>query len=137
MSELGMRAATPVVVALMLAGCSSGPTPAERAESADRLAEAIGPAEVMYQVEGTAQTASVTVKTPTGTSQADIALPLRSKAGTIGLRFEFPRGSFVYISAQQRSGGTQVTCRISVDGVSISENSSSGEFQIATCEGSA
>lgn len=64
-------------------------------------------------------------------------MPLISKAGTAGLTFRFPAGAFVYISAQQKDGGHTITCRITVDGRVVSENTSVGEFQIASCQGQA
>lgn len=45
-------------------------------------------------------------------------------------------GAHVYISGQALNGRT-LTCRITVDGVLISENTSSGEYSIATCSGTA
>ena len=48
---------------------------------------------------------------------------------------EFGPGEFVYISAQNEGEYGSVTCRITVDGVVVSENTSSGAYGIATCEG--
>lgn len=38
--------------------------------------------------------------------------------------------------AQNKGEYRSVTCRITVDGIVISENTSSGEYGIATCKGS-
>lgn len=92
--------------------------------------------EVLYEVEGTQTLASVTYETPTGTSQGDVDLPMRNKAGDLGLKMRMASGSFVYISAQgQKSYGT-VTCRITVNGTVISENTSTG-YGVVSCKGSA
>lgn len=47
----------------------------------------------------------------------------------------FRAGDFVYISVQNQQGAGSVTCRITVDGVVVSENTSSGGYTIATCQG--
>lgn len=101
-------------------------------------------AEVLYEVDGTALRASVTYETGTGTEQGKIRLPMTSATGSTGLAGSFERGSFLYISAQNQGdinmeiyGYGSVTCRITVDGVVISENTSNGQFGIATCKGTA
>lgn len=92
---------------------------------------------VRYELDGTASSASVTLSTPTGTSQQDTDVPMMNKSGTTGLRFTgFLPDDFLYISAQNDGSGT-LTCRIIVDGVAVSENTASGEYAIATCEGRA
>lgn len=94
---------------------------------------------VTYRVDGTAGSASVTWKTPTGTSQADSDLPLLNKAGGEGLTFtnSFAVGDFLYVSAQNQSRTGTVMCTILVDGVVVAENETSADFGIATCEGRA
>ena len=77
----------------------------------------------------------VMVTTPTGTEQATPSLPLRNQAGELGVTHEFGPGEFVYVSAQNEGEYGSVTCRITVDGVVVSENTSSGAYGIATCEG--
>jgi hypothetical protein len=106
--------------------------------------------EVVYLLEGKAgfktefgrppMSADITVQTPTGTSQQQgVDVPLENKEGTPGLHFtDFAPGAFVYISAQNASKyGGSLTCAIEVDGVRISENSASGAYAIATCQGRA
>ena len=92
---------------------------------------------VVYEVEGSAESVSVTLQTPTGISQQnDLSVPVINKAGTQGLRIDaFPQGEFVYISAQNEGEFGDVTCRITVDDEVISENTASGGFAIATCQG--
>ena len=93
---------------------------------------------MVYEVEGSAPGVSVTIETPTGTSQADDrAVPLGNEGEAPGLTFKFTPGAFVYISAQNSGETGTVTCRITVDGLVISENTADGAFSIATCKGRA
>jgi hypothetical protein len=86
-------------------------------------------------------TADITIQTPTGTSQQQgVDVPLTSEeTGRPGLEFTgFAPGAFVYVSGQISSEyGGNITCAIEVDGVRISENTASGEYAIATCQGRA
>ena len=93
---------------------------------------------VLYEVEGTTDYADVTMETPTGMSQISPDVPMvRESDGRAGLEMEFSSGAYVYLSAQNnRSHGT-VSCRITVDGVVVSENSATGGYAIATCKGTA
>lgn len=71
-----------------------------------------------------------------GTRQGDADLPLMNKAGGVGLQLSgFQPGDFVYLSVQNENGFGSVTCRIVVDGRTISENTSTGGYTIATCQG--
>jgi hypothetical protein len=118
------------------AGCGGDDSSLSADDLAD-LAEALS-FEVGYYVEGSADSASITIETPTGTSQQqDIPLPIYNKTGDLGLHMTFQRGDFVYVSAQNDSEYGKVTCRIEVDGEVISENSASGAYAIATCKGRA
>lgn len=92
---------------------------------------------VVYEVEGSAGGADITLQTPTGTEQVTADLPLMSRAGLRGLRFDFPRGAFVYLSAQKDDVGGVVRCRITVDGYVVSENESTAAYGIASCQGRA
>jgi hypothetical protein len=94
--------------------------------------------DVLYEVEGTTSSASVTMQTPTGTSQITPAVPMRRESdGRRGLEAEFSPGSFVYISAQNKQSSGTITCRITVNGSVIAENTSSGGYAIASCSGRA
>jgi hypothetical protein len=94
--------------------------------------------EVIYEVEGSARSVNITIETPSGTSQQnDLVVPIVNKAGETGLRSTFTAGDFVYISAQNQGEHGTVTCRITSDGVVISENTASGAYAIASCKGSA
>lgn len=89
---------------------------------------------VLYEVEadsvtGSGRTGLVTAGTPAGgTTQRTGLLPI---TGT----FTFSTGEAVYVSVQNQQPAGSVTCRITVDGVVVSENSSSGGYTIATCQG--
>jgi Mycobacterium membrane protein len=93
---------------------------------------------VLYEVEGTADSTTITLTTPDGgTSQlAERAVPLTLRDGTRGIPGHFPKGAFVYVSAQNMGPSGDITCRITVDGKVISENTASGGYTIATCQGS-
>lgn len=80
--------------------------------------------------------ADVTMTTPTGNVQASPDIPMKMKSGD-PVEYQFNDGDFVYISAQVANFYGDITCRIIVDGVTISENTSSGEYAIATCKGNA
>jgi len=134
-----------VAVVVGMAGCSSGPTPAEARESAAALRAAMQ-VNVKYEVEGDPLTygdkkpyADVTMKRPTGTTQSSPDLPMTVEGETVpGLTMPFTAGDFVYLSVQNNGSTQGVTCRISTDdGKVISENSSSSSYGIATCEGRA
>lgn len=127
-SRLSVLALLPL---LALTACgSSGPS------AEDRAAVAALRAEVLYEVEGTAINANVTMASPSGTEQRGISVPMYTKStGAPGLRVNFPLGEFVYISAQNQDSRGYITCRITVDGVVISENTSNSDYGIATCEG--
>lgn len=118
-------------VAFALASCGgSSATPASVDSKPLKVTS-----EVLYEVEGTQKSASVTYETPTGTSQANPDIPMKRKsASTPGLPLTFNTGEFVYISAQGKKSYGSVKCRITVDGTIISENTASG-YGIATCKG--
>lgn len=109
----------------------------ERERRVDNVVAALTPSEVVYEVEGDAAYADVTMETPTGQSQQSPDLPMALESGGGPLTFEFTPGSFVYLSAQNPDESGDITCRITVDGVVVSENTSSGGFAIATCKGRA
>jgi len=113
---------------------------AEAKASRDRVAELtkeLAP-KVRYYVIGSANTASITLQTPSGSRTEDIDVPLTSKAGTPYLEFTFTSGAFVYLSAQNKDSSGDATCRITNDSSEvIAENTASGPFAIATCTGKA
>lgn len=132
------------VALLGLSACSAGSssTPVSAAKPSTVT--------VLYEVDGTASGADITIETGDGTSQQSVKVPLTSKSsGKQGLTFTMQRGSFVYISAQNkgkmRPGASvnspdfygSLTCRITVEGTVISENTTTGEYGIASCKGSA
>lgn len=95
--------------------------------------------EVLYEVEGTATGTDITLESGTGTMQlTGKAVPLANKTtGKRGLTATMSRGAFAYISAQNTGKSGTITCKITVDGVLISTNTSSGSYAIASCKGKA
>lgn len=95
--------------------------------------------QVLYEVEGTATGANLTLESGTGTVQLnDKAVPLGNKtSGKRGITYPMTRGHFVYLSAQNKGSSGTITCRITVDGVVVSTNTSSGGYAIASCSGTA
>src|SRR5579864_9768718 len=61
--------------------------------------EPLAPQPVLYTVDGSAASASMTLTTPTGSLQFDASLPLTDEDGTNGLTFVFPPGSLVSVVA--------------------------------------
>lgn len=95
------------------------------------------PHKVRYLLTGSAESADITIQTPTGTSQQQgVDLPLHTDDGNRGLIFYgFGYGDFVYISAQNTGDYGSLTCQIEVDGTVISQNQASGAYAIASCQG--
>lgn len=93
---------------------------------------------IVYLLTGTATGADITISTGGGgqSQQQGVDVPLTSTTGTPGIRFTANSGDFLYISAQNTGGG-DLTCSITEDGTVVSTNTSSGEFAIATCQGTA
>ena len=94
--------------------------------------------EVFYFVEGSAQSADVTYTSTNGIrQQSGVDVPLVVKGATYsGLRLgRVPTGTFVSLSAQSRDDTGSITCRIEADGKTISTNTSTGAYVIASCEG--
>lgn len=93
---------------------------------------------VTYLLSGSATSADITYNTPSGTEQQQgVDVPLTKETDhTPGIEQHFGSGGFLYISAQNNGDGT-ITCEIKVDGLTVAQNTASGEFAIATCEGSA
>jgi hypothetical protein len=74
-------------------------------------------------------TAFVTLETPTGSTQVDVTTPWQRT-------YTFKRGAFVYVSPQNDYGGS-VSCSIVAIGKTISKNTATGDYAIATCDGAA
>lgn len=128
---------------LLLSACSAielatDPRPAESTEEGAMTAResmnAATPDELIYDVSGTAYSAMVTYRTSSGTQQATVDLPMQNNAGTRGVRMQ---GSsipdFAYISAQNQGETGTITCRITLNGQTISENTSSGAYAVVSC----
>lgn len=136
-------AMTVAVGILLLAGCGEDAEPTSEANQ-------LMPQKVRYEVvtsdgvtipAGGPVRADVTVATPDGTEQSTVNLPMTSKGGEPGYELAFMPGQFVYVSAQKGDYRGGITCRIivaDVDGANeriISENTSTGDHAIATCQG--
>ncbi len=89
---------------------------------------------VLYEAEASGasgpRTGSSTMQTDSGgSSQGQVPLPATQTL------HNFSSGDFVYLSVQNQDAAGAVTCRITVDGVVVSENTSTGGYVIATCQG--
>ena len=125
-----------IAVAVVVALVVSGGDPEDTGE-AGGVPAADATVTVLYEVEGSTDYADVTMETPTGTSQISPDVPMvRESDGRRGLEMEFMSGAYLYLSAQNNRAHGTVTCRITVDGEVISENSATGGYAIATCKGS-
>lgn len=133
-----MRYITVLLAVLTLAACG-GKTPV--AQTPPAVTPVVTNHTVVYEAEApdsdTPRTANYTLQSDDGGSrQGDIDLPLKNQNGTLGLRFPgFHTGDFIYLSVQNGDEYGSVTCRITVDGTVVSENTSSGGYTIATCQG--
>jgi hypothetical protein len=96
---------------------------------------------ITYKVTGTARSADITMETPSGTSQQsgiDVPLVRKSASNRSGISLTFSPGDFVYISAQNAGTTGTIECAIEADdGTEIARVQSSGDYAIATCDGSA
>jgi hypothetical protein len=114
------------VASTVLAGCSTAPAAGGTSATMST---------VLYEVEGSTTSADITIETGSGTSQKSVAVPMGSPSDrTKGLTLKIPSGHFLYISAQNKKASGTVICRITVDGVQVSENSAQGAYAIATCK---
>lgn len=104
---------TTTAVLLILSGC----------------APASEPLKVEYSVTGSAEAVSLTLRNAQGgTEQMQTPLPW-SQSITV------PPGSFLYVAAQNTGQSGSVTCKITVDGETFKESTSTGPFVIANCSG--
>jgi hypothetical protein len=137
-----------VLVVLVIVGAVVAVThrdsPADRAASQARIAEALAPSRhiVVYELTttGAPTSADITYSTPSGTGQQQgVDVPLTSKnSGSPGITLtDVASGQFLYLSGQLKDGDQDLTCRITVDGKVVAENTSSGEFSIVSCKATA
>lgn len=118
---------------------SAAGAPAESAAPAES-GEAAAGSTVLYEVESDAATSqSISYATVDdgnfGQEQANGAeLPWSNEVEITG-GGEFDFNSFS-LTAQAAQGATTITCRITVDGEVIAEQTSTGEFAVVTCSGS-
>jgi hypothetical protein len=126
-----MKIVAMLAFAAVLAACGSSGT---HSESEPISATRPTVHHVVYFVDGTARGADLTLSTPTGLSQQSADVPVINRQGLRGLRFVFPPGARLYLSAQN-SGVGSIDCRIEVDGKIVSRNESAGAYSIVTCQG--
>lgn len=134
-----MRKTVVILLAVLaLAGCA-GKTPVAQTKAPPT--PVVTSHTVVYESEApdstTERTASYTLRSDDGgTRQGEFDLPLRNQGGTNGLSFTgFASGAFVYLSIQNGDEYGSVSCKITVDGQVISENTSDGGFTITSCQG--
>ncbi len=86
---------------------------------------------VTYRVTGSTSSASLTYQNAQGGSeQHDVTLPWSTSLSV-------DRGDFLYLSAQNESSFGDVTCEILINNVPFKASSSTADYGIATCSGSA
>jgi hypothetical protein len=122
-----------VVTANVVGSLNAPKTSSSTGGVAFQAPPAAAPLRVLYEVEGTAGSVSLTYSTSTGIEQHDSRLPLMNTGGTAGVSHKGKAGESLYIAAQNRGDSGAVTCRITLDGAVVSENSSSGAYGIAQC----
>lgn len=107
---------------------------ADRSDTPDAPADRT--ARVVYKVEGTARTASVTYVDSRGNvqQQTRVDVPIRAKADhSEGLVVTVPHGATVSISAQNNGPTGDLICRIEADGRTLTTGRAFGPYSTATC----
>ena len=86
---------------------------------------------VRYYVEGSARSVDLTMASANGGTEqmSKMSVPFRETIGCLA------SGAFVYVSAQNNGRHGTVGCRITLGGVEVSSNESSGAYVIASCDG--
>jgi hypothetical protein len=125
MRNLSLTVATIAVAVLTLTGCAAALNNDDEA-----------PRTVTYDVISDGTTAGyVTYNSTSGTEQATGArLPFTKEIPLDDTAFE---GSTFSLAAQSSAGATMITCTITVDGEKIAEQTSTGEFAVVSCAGTA
>lgn len=110
---------------------SSEPTAASiTVPSAETIAN-YGKSRIEYEVSGSAGSYSITAEAADGsTFQRDVG-------NGVVLDAWIKDGNFIYLSAQNNTGGGTVTCTIRKDGRVYKQTTSEGAYVIATCSGTA
>jgi len=83
---------------------------------------------VQYRVSGSAQSADITIETPSGTEQRPVSIPWTSPSYT------FRGMDHAYISAQNSGETGTVTVELIVNGATLKKASSSGAYTIASTD---
>lgn len=89
-----------------------------------------GPGQVVYEITGSEGVNSITYGKGGQTSQnTDAELPWSKKAqASDGVEF-------YSLSAQNGQSGGDITCKITVDGKVLAENTSNGQYAVVSCNG--
>ena len=133
-NEIRALAVAALALLLILSGCAG--------TSSRGLATPVSPSVSLtpyespvytYEVEGVATDATVTFATPTGQEQHSIEDLELDANDDQRWEFEGPM-PFLYVSIQGGTAATAVTCRILMDDKVLSENFSSADYGIATCQ---
>ena len=114
-----------MIVALAAAGLTVG---AVTGCAAAQDATGTGNASLTYEVGGSATSASITYSTGGGNiaQETSATLPWSKTVEVSGM----VAGNSVQA---QNAGGCDISCKITRDGEVVAENTSSGEFAIASC----
>lgn len=117
-----------IILAALLVACSGTPEPAP----APRFVSTPQDVYVIYEVTGFASSVSLTYENESGNTEqrTSARLPYRKT-------MYVEPGAFLYLSAQNNTGSGTLECKIIVNGQVVETATSSGEFAIATCSGSA
>lgn len=137
-SRISLAALTATGV-FALSACSGGASATAEPKAPDLVSVEYHASKELPDMEAVrklaSMSASVTVATPTGVSQVDADMPLTNKEGDLGLHMKFAPGNPLTLSVQNSDKWGSVTCKIVVDGVTVSENTSSADYGVASCSG--
>jgi hypothetical protein len=123
-------AAVAIGVASFAGGLDPAVAPAVVAEPAKRT--------VLITLTGErVDTADITVRVGDDTSQETVDVPLTSTSGTDGMQLSATPGTFIYFSAQMPGEFGELTCELTSDGRRVSTSTSSVDYGIVTCSGTA
>lgn len=127
------------VAASLLAACGGDSGGGAEAEPASEVAVQIyadAPGVEQPTLPNEFLSASMTLATESGTRQEDVTLPLESESGADYLQVTVTSGTPVAVSFQVGDGWYgPIRCRLVVDGQTISQQESRGEYAIASCSG--
>lgn len=123
-----------MLAGLALTGCASAPEP-----------EPPTPVNVRYEVLSTTNhnlnkmknwtpAADARFTTPKGTQEVYTHLPLMNQQGGHGVTVQLDAGKLVQLVAQADRYSGDLTCRIYIDDVLVSESKTMASYGVVTCE---